>query len=361
VRGAQSDISSADVDATDSSDSSNPFALDAGGYSSNSYATPPYPGDTFTSSTPITQLVAPNETARIWGDPHVEDADGGKYDFQEKGVYNLLSDKGVMLNADFEGNKDDGPTYATQAGLVVAGHKVIIQKDGTAIVHDGENGEDVTLQDGQTRQLSDGSYITKKGNDVTVGTTEYKMEFATNQEHDNQKFMDIKISTKDGGVGLDGKNPTGLLGETFDAGTNQLTKPKQDPESYKRDTLFGTAPAPAPTPAPTPTPAPAPCPTPTPASKPPDKTPAPSPYNTKPPAPAPAPAPAPPPDKTPAPTPAPSPYNTKPPAPTPTPAPAPAPKPTTNTDQTKALAQIQKIAQMLLQLIQSFLGTFKTS
>jgi hypothetical protein len=193
--------------------------------------------DSFDS--PPTKLVAAGESARMWGDPHIEDADGGKYDFNEHGVFNLLNDRGVNLNAKL-GGKEGGPTYIQQAGLVINNRNIRVDPDGKVMINQGENGQDVELKDGETRQLGDGSYITKNGNIITAGTPEYKMEFETNKEHDGNRYMDVKVSTKDGGVMLDGQKPAGMLGETFDEDKEKQTALREKGDFYKRNNLFET-------------------------------------------------------------------------------------------------------------------------
>jgi len=183
-------------------------------------------------------LVAPNEHARIWGDPHIVDADGGKYDFQEEGIFSLLEDKGLSVNGNLEKAKDGKNTYLTEAGLVVNGKQIHIDTDGTVTL--GEGDDALELEDGETRQLGNGSYITRDGETVRVKTSEYKLEFQTNQDDKGNLHMNLDAYTKDGGVYLDGVNPTGLLGETFDEDKKALTKPTLDASDYERDDLYAT-------------------------------------------------------------------------------------------------------------------------
>lgn len=171
--------------------------------------------DTFES--PTTQLIAPDQSARMWGDPHIEEADSGKYDFNERGVFNLLEDQGVTLNARLDG-KEGESTYIKKSGLMVNDRKVLIGSDGKVKVKEGENGQDVELQDGETRQLGNGSYITKTGDTIQVGTPEYKMEFKTKQGNADDPYMDVKILTRDGGVALDGKKAYGFIGRNIRSG-----------------------------------------------------------------------------------------------------------------------------------------------
>lgn len=187
--------------------------------------------------TPLS-LVAADEHARIWGDPHIVDADGGKYDFQHEGVYNVLEDKGLAVNGNLTKAKDGEHTYLTQAGLMVNGKQVHIDTDGTVTLGTGANATE--LEDGESRQLGNGSYISRKGDLVRVGNAEYKLEFQTNQDDRGNKHINLDAYTKDGGVALDGVNPTGLLGETFDKDSKALTKTKLKAADYERADLFAT-------------------------------------------------------------------------------------------------------------------------
>lgn len=185
-----------------------------------------------------TTLVAPNEHARLWGDPHIDDADGGQYDFQHEGIFSLLEDKGISVNGNLEKSEDGNSTYMTEAGLMVNGKQVHIDTDGTVTLGTGANAYE--LEDGETRQLGNGSYITRDGDLVRVGNSEYKLEFQTNQDDNGNAYINLDAYTKDGGVSLDGVDPTGLLGETFDKGSTVRTKPKLDPSDYEQDGLFAT-------------------------------------------------------------------------------------------------------------------------
>jgi hypothetical protein len=185
---------------------------------------------------------APNEHARIWGDPHIEDADGGKYNFQEKGLFNVLKDKGVALNAQMVAGPDN-TTVMSQAGLTVGGRTVTVQPGGKITVGYADSSittPPVTLADGQTMMLDNGYSITRKGNIATVDSTngEYKMQFDTSPSYKGFKYVDIDVWTKGGGVLSDGQAPTGLVGETFDADKTKQTKIKNSVDSYKVSSLL---------------------------------------------------------------------------------------------------------------------------
>lgn len=167
---------------------------------------------------PTKKTIAKNEKATIWGDPHIIEADGGKYDFQgEAGkIYNILSDSNLEFNSKFKEYTNPGTTVMGQTGITVKGldgTKSLISfnaDSGTAFV-DGSR-----LKDGQTVTLADGGAATLNGNKLTVETKEgYKITQTINDK-DKVKHINSDIETSDKGVNSDGVMPTGLLGETFD-------------------------------------------------------------------------------------------------------------------------------------------------
>ncbi len=204
---------------------------------------PPTPTPTPTPYPPTptpTPPVAANEHARSWGDPHIEDADGGKYNFHHPGIFNIVKDKDVQLNAKITASANN-TAVNTEAGVTVGGRTVYVTADGTTKVgYKDPNivNADVTLADGQTVLLDDGGSVSRAGNKVTVQTTEYKMQFDTNKDFNGTKYMDIDVWSKAGGVMTDGVAPSGILGETFDADSDQVTAPKQDLDSYKEDSIL---------------------------------------------------------------------------------------------------------------------------
>ena len=144
-------------------------------------------------------------TARIWGDPHFIDPDGGKFDVQgEAGkTYNLLSDKGFQMNGRFDKWGSEGATVVGEVGITATGNTISVDKSGKAVV----NGQ--VLKDGQRVGLANGGYVEKNGNDITVKKGEWEVNFQTKGDHIN---MDIKT---DNAI-ADGVRPHGLIGQTFD-------------------------------------------------------------------------------------------------------------------------------------------------
>ncbi len=286
--------------------------------------------------------VAANEHARIWGDPHMEDADGGKYDFNERGIYNIIKDKNLVLNA----KMDPGPnktTVMTEAGLTLGSQTIHLKAaNGEVLIGLANSTTTTALQNGQTVALDNGGSISRKGAIVKVDSPEYKIQFDLDEVYKGFKYLDIDIWSKAGGVMSDGVEPSGLLGETFDADNIAQTKPKLNAADYKQNALFvfNAAPAPAPVPAPTPSPAP---------------TPVPSQAPTQSPSLSPAPAPVASPSPTAAPTSvaSPAPTAVPPPAPAPSPAPTPAPLPADNPFN-QMMAMFQQLMQMLAQMFQGW-------
>ena len=181
-------------------------------------------------------LVAANAHARMWGDPHIDDADGGKYEFQETGIYNILEDKGLTINGSLNKGKDGASTYLTEAGLMVEGNKLHIGADGSMTY--GPNGDTLNLKDGETQKLGPNSSVTRQGDTIRVNTPEYKVEFQANQNDKGNRHLNVDIYSKEDGVNADGVLPTGLLGETFDEDTIAQNKVRLKASDYQRDSLF---------------------------------------------------------------------------------------------------------------------------
>ncbi|MCE3235732.1 MAG: hypothetical protein K0Q50_1912 [Vampirovibrio sp.] len=198
-----------------------------GGYGNNS--------DSYTDSL---SLVAANSHARMWGDPHIDDADGGKYEFQETGFYNILEDKGLTINGSLNKSKDGKSTYLTEAGLMVEGNKLHIGVDGSMTY--GPNGDTLNLKDGESQKLGQNSNVTRQGNIIRLNTPEYNVEFLTNQNDNGNQHLDVDIYSKENGVNADGILPTGLLGETFDEDSIAQDKIRLKASAYQRENLFET-------------------------------------------------------------------------------------------------------------------------
>ncbi len=168
------------------------------------------PTPTSISSSPI----AADESARIWGDPHFEDAYGGKFDVQgEAGkTYSLLTDTGLQFNGKFEaaGNQANvvGETGLTLWGPL-GSSQIRFDKSGKAHL----NGN--ALRPGSIENLAEGgsAHLSEDGKTLTLQTREgYTItQLAKGSE------MEIRVTTPHEGVNGDQRMPGGLLGQTFNA------------------------------------------------------------------------------------------------------------------------------------------------
>ena len=216
---------------------------------------PPYPPP-YPPPPPEPPPVAANEHAKIWGDPHILDADGGKYDFQQTGIYNVLNDKGINLNAKIVAGSGKA-TLISDAGLVVGNRTVDMKANGTVTIgytDPAHKSSKITLADGQAVSLDNNSTISRMGDQLTINTGEYKMQVDLNRTYQGVQYLNMDVWSKAGGVFSDGKMPSGLLGETFDAGAETQTGIRNNSAAYARSDLFSlnsTAPTTTPTTPPT--------------------------------------------------------------------------------------------------------------
>jgi hypothetical protein len=189
--------------------------------------------------------IAANEHGRIWGDPHFEGGDGGKYDVQgEAGkTYSLLTDEGLDLRGRFDA-WSAGVTVVGKTGLTLTGEdgqtsEIAFNKDGTATI-DGE-----VMEEGKTYDLADGGTTVLEGNELTVKTAEgYTIKQST-QGSGDRAYINIDVTTGENGVGS-GQLPGGLLGQSFDADSEARVGSGNQGESaidgsvedYEVDALF---------------------------------------------------------------------------------------------------------------------------
>jgi hypothetical protein len=191
-----------------------------------------YPPD---SASQAVDQVAANEHAVLWGDPHIIDADKGKYDFQQVGNFNILQDSNININGRFEGGAGK-PTLMKETGLLLGNLEVDVKVDGTATLGTGPNA--MELQDGKTIQLADGSTLTKHGKVITADTAEYHVVINAGLDPTTNEHIDVSVDSKAHGVMSDGVAATGLLGESFDANNQTQTGTKLDPKAYQRASLL---------------------------------------------------------------------------------------------------------------------------
>jgi len=176
---------------------------------------PPRPESHCLPKTPQgTWGVAANETGRIWGDPHFEEADGGKFDVQgEAGkTYNLLNDTGLQLNGRFDGAPGQ-TTVVGQTGLTLTGlrgsSQIQFDKQGQALL------DQRAMRAGMMETLADGghAHLSQNGKTLTIMSGE---GYTITQEAKGHE-MEIRVKSPNEGVASDARMPGGLLGQTFDA------------------------------------------------------------------------------------------------------------------------------------------------
>ena len=164
--------------------------------------------------------VAANEAGRVWGDPHFEGGDGGKFDIMGRngGVYNLLSDTGVRVTGLFKTWSREGITVVDKVGATLTGKgpkgatSSQIEYNGNGVgTIDGK-----ALVKGKSMPTADGGSALLLGDRLIIDTREgYKITI-TNHKSGAATYCNIDFSTGARGVG-GGTEPGGLLGQTFDA------------------------------------------------------------------------------------------------------------------------------------------------
>jgi hypothetical protein len=174
--------------------------------------------------------VAANQQTRAYGDPHIDGPDGEKFDFNDHGIYNLLQDRGLNINGEM-GPAAGEKSVITNVGMNVGGSQVQMLPNGSMVI----NGRPVQLENGQTLQLPDGSKISKKGNDITIQTSEYDVKLTSRAKG---QYFDVAVKSKQQGVLADGVVPSGILGETFDADDVAGGDTKHNHQFYRRRSIL---------------------------------------------------------------------------------------------------------------------------
>jgi hypothetical protein len=179
---------------------------------------------------PLTPI---NQTARIWGDPHIEDADGGKYDVQTTGYHNLLTDDNFRIIGNFvKGNPNGDVTTMKEAGLVLGDNRMMLTPDGKVVY----NGAAQTWGDNNQLSLNGFGTLTRNGNDVKLKANEYDLGFNLN----GGGYLDLLLGRDVAPINAGREqSPTGLLGETFDAGTDAQNAPKLGLDKYLVNGIYG--------------------------------------------------------------------------------------------------------------------------
>ncbi|XVJ51583.1 MAG: hypothetical protein HEQ32_05695 [Vampirovibrio sp.] len=191
--------------------------------------------------TPPPEMIAVNESAAYWGDPHVVDPDrqnkadnrATSFDITPPGEFNLLKDKDVSLTA----KQDLFPQWqlavATEVNLKLKDDALSLNGEAASL-----NGK--ALKEGEIVKLQDGTEVKWEKDQLTAtntNKTEYDFSFTlikTGLKDKDGKlinYIDTDVKTKDKGVAADGVKPTGILGEGFDADNKertQLNKPLDD-------------------------------------------------------------------------------------------------------------------------------------
>jgi hypothetical protein len=194
------------------------------------------------------KLVAANEHSSYWGDPHVADADrsdkGNKrYNniiVKGDGVFNLLTDKNISLNAQHKKYDKWDIEVTDQIGLRIPYANITFSAYGTPQLNGRTLGKGTTTLPDQSKLSWDGTTLSVTSND----SGEYNVSIAiVTSDHKNAdgspiKYLDTDLSTKSNGVGNDGVMPSGILGEGFDDDNEARSALKKDISTYKRNGLL---------------------------------------------------------------------------------------------------------------------------
>lgn len=170
------------------------------------------PGRPERPNRPPPPIVAAGETARVYGDPHFQGGDGGKFDVQGRPgeTYNLLSDAGLTFHGTFRGDKR--VTFVRSTDLTVTG------RAGTSRVHVNAK-KNLYLVDGKELPRGKSAVMADGGKTTRTGKRELRTRTREGYEivqHDKGGHIDAEVHTGKRGV-HHGQMPTGLMGHTFDA------------------------------------------------------------------------------------------------------------------------------------------------
>lgn len=146
----------------------------------------------------------------ISGDPHFVGDDGEHYDVmgQAGKTYNILSDKDIQFNAQFQAYGNNGATTIGKAGIQVNQHKVELDAGADAPTVDGKK-----LEKDKPMDLGNGSTVTWDGTSMKLSTPDYDVTVTENHDG-NGNYLDQTIKAKN--PYADGVNPHGLWGQTVD-------------------------------------------------------------------------------------------------------------------------------------------------
>ncbi|MFN9690893.1 MAG: hypothetical protein ACK551_02195 [Vampirovibrionales bacterium] len=190
--------------------------------------------------------VAANEHSAYWGDPHVADADrkdqnktrANNFTVDGKGTFNLLTDKGVVLNAQHKAlpkdKKGNVPWVTGRIDLKLGNEDVILDDKGKPTLNGKalEKDKPITTKDGTVVKWNGSKLET-----TNVNKGEYNMSFTLNKntkgKDKNNSYIDTDIRTTAKGVNSDGVMPKGILGEGFDADKDVRKSLKTDKDKYR--------------------------------------------------------------------------------------------------------------------------------
>ncbi len=223
------------------------------------YLPPPTPQPPTPPTPPPTPtLVAANEHAAYWGDPHVVDPDRAdktdmrthQFDVMGEGTYNLLKDKNIQLNAEHKSIPQwqaGGvvPWVTKKIDMLIGDQQLVLDDTGNATL----NGK--ALEKDKPFTTKDGSVLKWNGTELTaenVNNGEYNMKFAVTKYKDangqDVNCIDTDISSTAKGVNSDGVLASGILGEGFDSDGVARTALKNAQATYlvsEADKLEATA------------------------------------------------------------------------------------------------------------------------
>ena len=164
---------------------------------------------------PPPSLTPKMETARLWGDPHLVGADGGKYGVQELGYHNIVTDGNFKVIGNFAPTRKD-KSFMAESGVVFGNNRLKITPDGNIVYNNAEQ------QWGENNQMTlDGfGTLRRKGKNIDFSANGYNLAYELKKDH-----LDLDISRDVAGI-MAGRedSPTGLLGETFDADSDKQKK-----------------------------------------------------------------------------------------------------------------------------------------
>ncbi len=179
------------------------------------------------------QPVAANETATLWGDPHLIGGDGEKYDIMTPGYQSLLKDRDVAINGRFT-SWNGASTITADDQLGIKYGSSVVELDANKNGQGKLNGKATTFEVNKAYDLGKGCSLLYTGSEYKfTGDDEYDSITAKDQG----AYFDTSIHTSTKGVGFDGFLPTGYMGETFDEDKTLQIGPKHNIDYYKRESL----------------------------------------------------------------------------------------------------------------------------